>query len=324
MAERQDEQKAPLGRDAVQRMIREAQSKPPHDATAEIERASQGALRHPGEEKAFIRSKLRLLDGDKPIRQETRIAWREHLERLLRGRAEPTPPPPGGYGYCTLFTSVFRAAFQTGTAIQYFVVCPTTPGGNVDDFLYLTAMNRASKGLEVHPLYYKQNRMSLRVWDWAPGHENEQRLIPFEQLDEYLFTLEDPPGSVNQVMFVVNMSYQVSPTDWGNVAFLLNYRKTRYDLIYQFYYPSSTAEQQAGWIGSWGPDVETFQAHYSNTNVMGFLEASLASRSDATGAWAPSGWQNLVASQATVRSDNLGFVPVRVDPYYNILVKGGA
>ncbi|HEV7406856.1 MAG TPA: hypothetical protein VGO01_00075 [Bradyrhizobium sp.] len=59
-----------------------------------------------------------------------------------------TPPVPGGVGYGMFYTAPFKVAWGRGTSFACDFVCPTPPGGNVTTFLYLTATNRSSMGVE--------------------------------------------------------------------------------------------------------------------------------------------------------------------------------
>lgn len=74
---------------------------------------------------------------------------------------------PGGVGYGFYFNSNFVNDFTTGTSITYDIICPTTPGGNVSTFLYLTSTNRAAKGVEALISYKGQDELSFKVFDWA-------------------------------------------------------------------------------------------------------------------------------------------------------------
>ena len=67
-------------------------------------------------------------------------------------------------------------------------------------------------------------------------------------------------------------------------------------------------------MGSWGPIVETFQNHYSNTAPLGFLNTML-SECNARGQW--SDWDMLTESQSTIQNDSRGFSPLFLDPNYS-------
>jgi hypothetical protein len=89
-----------------------------------------------------------------------------------------------------------------------------------------------------------------------------------------------------------------------------------WDLIYQFDYPSTIAEQTTGFVGTWGPIVETFQNPYQNTDFLGFLNALLFS-ADANGQWDGS---VLTSAQSTLRNDGHGFTPLFLDANYSFVV----
>src|SRR5262245_17243129 len=83
------------------------------------------------------------------------------------------------------YTSAFRTAFARGTSLYYEIVCPTQPGGNVNNWLYLTATNRAQKGVEAFVAYRGQNDTALR---YSTGHDpinGRRRRNVAEQLFEY-------------------------------------------------------------------------------------------------------------------------------------------
>jgi hypothetical protein len=267
-----------------------------------------------------------MLERERCMDHSSKAALLAQLRRLRQAGGKEDDTVKGGYGYCTLYTDSFRRSFGTGTGIAHDVVCPTVPGGNVDNFLYLTAMNRARFGVEAHPLYYKQNQVQFRVYDWArPDGQRGQMLIPFSALADYLYTTTDQTNTSYQVITVQNLTYQISATDWTNDILLWNNRHERLDRIYKYNYQSTTDQQQEyGPSGWWGPDVETFQDHYTDTNVLGFLDVVIFTRPDGIADdWTPPISPHLGEHDVTVRQDNLGFEVVRLVPYRDILVKGG-
>lgn len=98
---------------------------------------------------------------------------------------------------------------------------------------------------------------------------------------------------------------------------LWNRSANRWDLIYRYDYPATQADETTGWIGSWGPIVETFQSSYNGTSPMGALRTMLISRGS-SGAWGS--WQLLSAANSYVRTDNVGFYVVFVDANYALVV----
>lgn len=172
-------------------------------------------------------------------------------------------------------------------AIQFFVNCPTQPGPSVDDFLHLTATNRASLGVEALVEYYKQNQFPFVVYDWARLQEEPWQIdVPFNKMCEYV-TQTFYREKTYQIIHVMNLAYQVDEKNWRNEVMLLNMPNNRFDLAYTYQYASSSAEQRSDPGAFWGPIVETFQSEYTDTNGMGFLDISLASRTDAPGSWKP-------------------------------------
>ena len=67
-----------------------------------------------------------------------------------------------------------------------------------------------------------------------------------------------------------NQTYVKSGNTWSNNVLLQNYRHGGYDLVYSYDYTSTASDQKTGWVGSWAPIVETFQATYSGLKTIGF------------------------------------------------------
>jgi len=236
----------------------------------------------------------------------------ERLDALKKGK---TPPVPGGVGYGVFYNDTFKSAFAGGTSFYFEIVCPSPPGGNVNTWLYLTGMNRAGRGIEAFVSYYAQTEPHFKVFDWART-DHWQIDCPFGSLGSYIGTVS-AHGSAYQALGVWNSTYQISSSQWRNEAWLWNRAAGRWDLIYRYDYTGTQAEQTGGWIGSWGPIVETFQSPYLNTNRFGALNTMLISRGS-SGAWGS--WQLLSAANSYIRTDNQGFYLVFLDPNYAFVV----
>jgi hypothetical protein len=97
-------------------------------------------------EEAFIASKQHLAMThpilDFAEREEALAELTERIERArLDAMAKEGPPPsPGGTGYGVYYNVSFKMAFATGTTLYWKILCPTSPGGNVEDCLYLSTM----------------------------------------------------------------------------------------------------------------------------------------------------------------------------------------
>jgi hypothetical protein len=226
-----------------------------------------------------------------------------------------TAPVPGGVGYGVFYTTAFKSAFDGGTSLYFEIACPTPPGGNVNTFLYLTAMNRAGLGLEAFVSYFGQNEPHFKVFDWARS-DHWQVDTPFSALGAYLGTVS-AHGSSYQVIGVWNSTFQISASRWRNEAWLWNRSANRWDLIYRYDYAATNADQTGGFTGSWGPIVETFQNPYYCTNRMGSLNTMLISRAS-SGAWGS--WQLLGGPDSTIRTDNVGFFQTFLDANYSLIV----
>jgi hypothetical protein len=199
--------------------------------------------------------------------------------------------------------------------MAFDIVCPTPPGGNVNTWLYLTATNRSGLGVEAFVAYNGQGSVAFEVFDWARS-DHWQTNVPFSQLGNYL-TTDSVHGAAYQVLPIWNSTWMINETTSRNQALLYNHVRSAWDLIYQYDYQATDAQQKTGWVGSWGPIVETFQTSYSGTRQMGALRTQLISANSA-GAWGS--WALLSASNSTIRADNVGFHLVFLDPNYAFTV----
>jgi hypothetical protein len=273
-----------------------------------------------GSEQAFLASKLTMLRTHPGLRDSDRREGEEQLAqrfdaKMMRAASKRTIPTPGGVGYGMFYTTDFRNAFVRGTSLYYEIVCPTAPGGNVNTWLYLTATNRAAKGVEAFVSYQGQNDTRFKVFDWARS-DQWQTNVAFGSLGAYLRNTV-AHGVALQVLPVWNSTFEIGANLWRNEVLLHNRAANRWDLIYRFDYASTSAEQKSGWVGSWGEIVETFQSSYSGTNRLGFLNTMLIGRGSA--GWGT--WGVLTAAQSTIRNDGQGFSPQFLDPNYSFVVR---
>ena len=302
------------------------------DKQSHFVRRTRAAPTERDSERVFLASKLELLRTHPHLSSTGRaeaeagmahllgLESREALERRVAQRpsrktARKSPPVPGGVGHGMFYTDAFRASFSGGTCFYYEIVCPLQPGGNVNTWLYLTAMNRAQRGVEAFVSYQGQNDTRFKVFDWARS-DQWQTNIPLTDLTDYLRSTV-AHGTALQVLLVINCAYEIAPDQWRNQVFLQNRAANSWDLIYQFDYASTNAEQTTGFTGTWGPIVETFQSPYQNTDVLGFLNTMLVSR-DANGQWGS--WGVLDPAQSTIRNDGQGFSPLFLDANYSFVV----
>ncbi len=267
-------------------------------------------------EQAFLASKMHIARTHPTLDLTARKAAVADIAGAPREPAARTPagPVPGGVGYGMFYNSSFKANWATGTAIYWEILCPTPPGGNVNNYLYLTATNRAGKGVEAFISYDGQSQTFFKVFDWArypaaPWQTN----IPFANLGSYVQT-GSAHGHPYPVLPLMNVTDQSAANHWYNQVWLLNHTANRWDLVYQFDYPATLVEQQGVWVGSWGPIVETFQNPYQGTNPMGALNTQLISRAS-NNQWGT--WHLLGPSDSSVRTDNVGFHLLFLDPNYN-------
>jgi hypothetical protein len=165
-------------------------------------------------QRAFVASKLKLLrthPGLHPLSREAAAGRYEERVAATLSAAEAAGPVPGGVGYGMFYNSAFKIGFATGTAISWEVICPTTPGGNVSTWLYLTATNRSSKGVEAFVSYQGQNAFTFSIFDWSrPEPQRWQLSKPFADLGNYL-GVEMVQGTPCQVLALINSTQQQSP-----------------------------------------------------------------------------------------------------------------
>jgi hypothetical protein len=286
------------------------------DMRAAFAQISKMTPRDPLAEQAFLASKAQVLATHPTLSVPARRALAASLP-ALGGVAPPGGAPvPGGVGYGGFYNDAFKTNWATGTTLYWEIICPTPPGGNINTFLYLTATNRSAKGVEAFISYDGQNSTFFKVFDWAQATTNPWQInIPFANLANYI-TTESSHGLPYQVLPLMNVTYQTGPGQWNNEVWLLNHGTdpSQWDLIYRYGYAATLADQQTGWVGSWGPIVETFQNLYVGTQAMGALNAQVISR-DANQQWGA--WHLLGPADSYIRVDNVGFQLLFLDAYYN-------
>ena len=285
------------------------------DLRAEFAKITSGIRPDKAARQAFLDNKLHILETHPAFDLQNRRATVAAFQSRLRKRPHKSAhgPVPGGVGYGAFYNSSFKTNFATGTGICWDIICPNPPGGNVNTWLYLTATNRSALGVEALVAYDAQNQPTFEVFDWARYPASPwQTNIPFANLAGY-FRSESAHGHPYSTLMLTNVTIQVAAGKWMNQVWLWNQGATRWDLVYQYSYPATLTQQTTGWVGSWGPIVETFQNSYSGTTPMGALGAQIISRS--AGAWGA--WTNLSATDSYIRTDNKGFHLVFLDPNYN-------
>ncbi len=245
------------------------------DRRGEFSKLTRAARTEPGDVRAFVASKLALLRSHPEISQAEREEAEATLARAFGPRSrealdKETGPVPGGVGYGMFYTNAFRTAFARGTSFYYEIVCPHQPAGNVTTWLYLTATNRSQKGVEAFVSYNGQNETRFKVFDWARS-DNWQTNISFANLGDYLRGIVSHGWGL-QALLVWNRTVEIGSNRWRNEVLLHNRAANRWDLTYRYDYDSTTAEQTSGFVGSWGPIVETFQSSYAESAVDRFRQ----------------------------------------------------
>jgi hypothetical protein len=271
---------------------------------------------------AFVRSKITLAHTHAAVDAQSRdFAVKSVIDRLggdaqkAFGQLEASSveqPVPGGVGYGFFYMPTFKTGWGRGTSIAFDIVCPTPPGGNVNTFLYLTATNRSGLGVEAFISYNGQGDTHFRVFDWSRS-DHWQTDIQLSGLANYLQTVS-AHGYPYQVLPVWNSTWLLQGTTWRNQVLLYNHVRGGWDLVYQYDYSATDTQQKTDWVGSWAPIVETFQPLYSHTNQFGAIATQLIS-ADNNGHWGS--WALLSPADSTIRTDNVGFHLVFLDPNYS-------
>ena len=176
-------------------------------------------------DRAFLASKLTMLRTYPGLTQQERAEGEAMLARVFgTNTKKQTPPVPGGVGYGMFYTRAFRRAFTRGTSFRYKIVCPNPPGGNIDTSLYLTATNRAHKGVEAFVAYQGQNDTRFKVFDWARHRPRSRRWqvdILFAELTPYLGSTVAHDCEL-QTLLVWNSSVEIGTNKWRNEVLLRN------------------------------------------------------------------------------------------------------
>lgn len=297
---------------------------PVHDARAEFARPPWRSAREKAEVQAFLESKKRMVQSDPRLTPQEKSEALAEIDSLSPEHAEEdseeddpdnVAPPPGGVGYGVFYQPGYKIAWDTGSAFESYIVCPTVPDGNVSTWLYLTATNRTGKGVEAFVSYHAQDEFSFKIFDWA-RREPWQVDRPYSMLADYVSSLEIGSRR-HQVLYVLNRTYQEAGSFWTNEVYLLNVSREQLDLIYRFDYASTIEDQKTGWIGSWGPIVETFQDQYAGTHPVGFAYTHVMAR-DASSRWGTR--EALEPATTFLREDGMGFSIVVLNPNDTLIV----
>lgn len=295
------------------------QEAPYADARAEIADATNRSARNMAFEASFLWSKSHIIQTHPTLS----LAQRKHAMAELLTRIEGISaelvhqPVPGGVGYGTFYNVAFKSSFEGGTEIIWNAIAPAQPGGNVNTFLYITSTNRSSFGVEALIAYDGTAQMSFKVYDWArPSRERWQVNIPFGDLNQYM-QAQNFQGVSYPILPIWNSTTRTAQSTWRNSVYLYDRNRSQWALVYQYDYQCDDAAQKNGWVGSWGPIVETFQSLYRGTTSLGALNVQLRAM-DQEGAW--SQWETLTAAQAELRVDNVGFHKIHLDPDYDWVV----
>jgi len=292
------------------------------DARAEFARMAAAHPIDPIHRAGFIAARRRRAEASPHLSPDEKAAW---LARFNAARPSEGPAPDAtvsGVGFGFDYQHAFNVNYANGTAITFQVICPNMPGGNVQNNLYLTATNRTTRGLEVYINYFGANNLGLlSVYDWSLGVTSVQAgfvmSIFFPNLGRYFIPLSTH-GQIVQTLYVHNVTFQIANAKWTNQGMLFNLAAQTWDLIYSSTYKAALADQQAvGFLGSWGPIIETHEAPgfiYSGTNTMGFMQSQV---SITDGAGTPVNLILLDPSNTIQRGPTSGYQVSFLNPNYD-------
>jgi hypothetical protein len=159
--------------------------------------------------------------------------------------------------------------------------------------------------------YHAQDDPSFNIFDWARS-DHWRPAVAFQNMGNYLGT-DSANGIARQILPLINRTYQDSPGNWVNEVLLWNTATNTWDSVYQYPYQATLQQQTEGYVGSWGPIVETFQDLYAGTNPLGALKTQVVSR-DAEGNWGQ--WNLLSSETCDLRVDQNGFRPEFLNANY--------
>jgi hypothetical protein len=249
---------------------RSRRHEPVDDARDEMEEMSRQHPTTEEEQEAFYLHRQKLLE-ESDLSEQQKARSEVTVEKALK-YVNRNPPVPGGVGAGVWYRNG-QLLFQRSTALYHYIIAPSLAGGVTNTWLYLTATNRAAKGVEAFASYFAQENPIFKVFDWAKPEDQHWALaIPYAQLGKYLIAL-NLTGQTFQALYVINITRLLGGTRWANEVLLHNQETGRRDLVYSYDYTLASNDQQH-W-GGWAPIVETFQDDYGTTNPVGFWESLL-------------------------------------------------
>ena len=212
------------------------------------------------------------------------------------------------------YNDAFKSSYATGTAITWEIICPPVPGGNVSDFLYITATNRTAKAWRPCGLPWPGEFLVRNLRLGQAGR------LPFPAADSSFPTwaVSGKPrrcmASLCPVIAVMNTTYQQV-----RVHGLMKFASWMWapgNGISSF---SSSTQPHCRIKLAIGWEAGALLLKPSKTPMlepipMGALSTQLISR-DAAGNWGQ--WSQLTNTQSQLRTDNKGMVPLFVDPNFS-------
>lgn len=216
---------------------------------------------------------------------------------------------------------MFKKAFGTGTALLWEILFSDSIGGDFnpksEDFIYITAWNRASFGCEALLSYHHSDAPALAVYDHVYGAFTcpPQPISLFQQ-----YVVNKVVGGIDvRSITLLNVTYR-EEDGWVNDVSLISERKGQSFRLYRSPKPcrvSASAQKTEFWFdGSCGPTVEPSRI-FTGTSPIGWANARL-SRRDEAGKWTE--YQLLSEGQSTIEPGCGCFRPRYVEPNHTALL----
>jgi hypothetical protein len=227
--------------------------------------------------------------------------------------------------YVTRYAQGFKTDFDTGTAILWDILFSDSIAGNFDpgsdDFIYVTAWNRAAFGCEALVAYYRSTAPGIAVFDHKYTRFTAPAPQPISAFDGYVST-QTVGGIDVRSITVANMTYQ-GEGGWINEVYIpATNALGPYTLYRSQPYSATPADQKTrfGFDGAYGPTIEPSRGitnPYKGTSPIGWANARLANR-DGRGNWSP--WQPLSTEQSTIEPGLGGFTAKYSEPNFTAVL----
>lgn len=230
--------------------------------------------------KAFYQQRLKRVEASKlPGERKNQLLTRlQNSLKEAESKADvgvpPSAPKPEGRGF-GVFYRENELTYETSSTLFYRIVAVPDVGTDLSEWLYLTSTNHSPRGTEAYISYEKRLNPTFSVFDWSKL-EGEQWVVckPYSELSNYLMTFT-VSNHEYPTIYVMNNTRKKPGTasTWINEVMLLNKVTNAYDFVYSSEYPLPASEVGNGL--DWGPIVESVPPGLTETNRIGFFNATL-------------------------------------------------